>query len=521
MTSAVDAVRTTSETMPAVLRRRAQETPDRVFVRVVGGRTWTFAELDALVEHWARRLQDAGVARGDRVVTLLPTGVDELALWMAAAWLGAVEVAVNPALSDELVARAVTSSRAVGVVGAAGTGERLAKVAGDGWTVEVEPADAQTLAPGDGGVAGTVRPLDAPPRRSDVATILFTSGTTGPPKGVLVPWGQVHATAEQVCPPQWWADGDVMYEPYPPFHVSGKAPICSMAERGGQVVLRESFKTGEFFADVVEHGCTIALLVGGTAQFLLDQPASSADREHPLRVVNMLPLIERVLDFEERFGVRVCGSFNMTEVSCPIVTGPDPVTGPTSAGRVREHYAAKVVDDDDREVPRGSVGELVLRADRPWTFALGYDGDPAATHAAWTNQWFHTGDLFRHEDDGTFHFVERRSDTIRRRGENVSAALLESVLVGHDEVREAVVVGVPSEVGESDIMAWIVPSGEAPDDLFETLAASVAERAAPYMVPRFWRLVDELPRTPTAKVQRSSLRVVDDRTWDRAPARQR
>lgn len=510
--------------MPAVLRTRAEQTPDVEFVRVVGGRTWTYAELDALVEQWARRLREQGVGRGDRVVTLLPTGVDELAAWMALAWLGAVEVAVNPALSDELVTRAVTTSRAVGVVVRDADAGRLGHEPGDApapWTLvvagsgDVEP-DA---APQSSMLAlpeESARPLADPPRMWDLATILFTSGTSGPPKGVLVPWGQVHATAEQVCPPAWEADHDVMYEPYPPFHISGKAPVCSMAVRGGRVVLRESFKTHAFFADVREHGCTIALLVGGTAQFLLDEEPSSDDREHPLRVVNMLPLIDRVLDFEDRFGVRVCGSFNMTEVSCPVVTGPHRLTASSGVGRVREHYAVRVVDEDDHEVPRGEVGELVVRADRPWTLALGYDGDPAATRAAWRNEWFHTGDLFRQDVDGELHFVERRSDTIRRRGENVSAALLESVLVQHGSVREAAVVGVPSPTGESDILAWIVPAGPGSPDLLEELAAAVAERTAPYMVPRYWRLAEALPRTPTSKVQRSSLRVVDDQTWDRS-----
>jgi crotonobetaine/carnitine-CoA ligase len=192
---------------------------------------------------------------------------------------------------------------------------------------------------------------------------------------------------------------------------------------------------------------------------------------------------------------------------------------PKTCGRVRKGFEARVVDEFDMEVPAGTVGELIVRADEPWTMNHGYNANAEATARAWRNGWFHTGDAFRRDEAGNFFFVDRMKDAIRRRGENISSFEVEAEIVAHPKVREAAVVGVPSEFGEDEVMAIVAPVPGAEIDPVE-LIAFLTTRLAHFMVPRYLRFLSELPKTPTQKVEKHLLRndgVTDD-TWDRESA---
>jgi carnitine-CoA ligase len=180
---------------------------------------------------------------------------------------------------------------------------------------------------------------------------------------------------------------------------------------------------------------------------------------------------------------------------------------------------ARVVDPHDIEVRPGEVGELILRTDSPWAMSHGYYGDPLATARAWRNGWFHTGDAFRQDEDGNFFFIDRMKDAIRRRGENISSFEVEAAIGGHPDVREVAVVGVPSEFGEDEVLAVVAPvEGRSidPAELLEYLLP----RLAHFMVPRFVRVLAELPKTPTQKIQKHLLRAdgIVDGAWDREAA---
>jgi carnitine-CoA ligase len=248
------------------------------------------------------------------------------------------------------------------------------------------------------------------------------------------------------------------------------------------------------------------------------QAPSARDREHTLRSAMMVPLVEDAPSFSKRFGVAIYTLFNMTEISCPIISGLNP-TPLGTCGKPRDGVDVRVVDENDCEVAPGEVGELIIRADRPWSMTTGYYGNPEASAKAWRNGWFHTGDGFRTDPDGNYFFVDRMKDAIRRRGENISSFEVEVEVQSHPDVQEAAAVAVPSAMSEDEVLvALVAQPGRSidPKALIEYLVA----RMPHFMVPRYLRIVSELPRTPTQKVQKHLIRAqgVTADTWDREQA---
>jgi crotonobetaine/carnitine-CoA ligase len=236
----------------------------------------------------------------------------------------------------------------------------------------------------------------------------------------------------------------------------------------------------------------------------------------------MIPLIPEVEAFKERFGVRVRTIFNQTEISSPIGTPGYDLFDAKSCGRARPGFDCRVVNDADEEVPHGEVGELVVRTDRPWRLMAGYYKEPEKTVQAWRNQWLHTGDGFRRDEDGNFYFVDRFKDVIRRRGENISSVEVELITNQHEDVLESAAVPVTSEVGEEEVKIVVVLK---PGRVLEeaALARFCEERMPRFMVPRYVEFVDALPKTPTEKIRKAELRKlgITEQTWDRDAARAR
>jgi crotonobetaine/carnitine-CoA ligase len=269
---------------------------------------------------------------------------------------------------------------------------------------------------------------------------------------------------------------------------------------------------------VRRHDVTSTCFVGAMTPFLLKLPPSNRDQEHPMRVGVTIPWNEDSLRLGQRYGIEMRTAFNMTEISAPIVSEPNPPQIGT-AGKPRPGMEVRVVDENDCEVAPGVVGELMVRSDRPWALNHGYYKDPEATAQAWRNGWFHTGDAFRYDDEGNFFFVDRIKDAIRRRGENISSFEVESEVTLHPDVGEAAAIPVPSEFSEDEVMVVVapVPGREVePEALFHFLEP----RLAHFMLPRYIRIVDDLPKTPTQKIQKHLLRDdgVTAATWDREVA---
>lgn len=491
--------------VPQLLAAAARAQPDELFVTEVGGRGATHAQLHEEALRWAASLADAGIAPADRVLTMLPTCITAVACWLGTGWAGGVEVPVNTAYRGRMLRHViedsgarvlVVSARFADAVVAAAAARLALVVVPDGEPPERlrdvadEVVAAERLLP--------QRPPAAPPtspRDCDIAAMIYTSGTTGASKGVLVPWAQLHATALGVPARHHLGMQPVAYVPFPLFHVSGKHAVTTSLVNGGRAVLREQFSTTRFWADIRAHGCTWTFMVSAMANFIHRQPPRSEDCSSPLRLVVILPLIPEAADFARRFGVRVETAFNMSEVSVPIATDGWDGRDTRTCGRLRDGYEARIVDEDDHEVPAGAVGELVLRTQRPWTLMAGYWNRPEETLRAWRNGWLHTGDAFHRDAEGNFFFVDRMKDAIRRRGENISSLEVEWHVLEHDDVLECAALGATSDEGEEEVKIVVVPkTGQSIDP--SALHAWLEPRMPRFMVPRYIELREELPKTP-------------------------
>ena len=508
------------DTLPVVIAKRAEATPARPFLVEIGGDSWTYHQAHETFVKWAAALRRAGVERGDRVAVMVPSSLSAVAAWLGAAWSGAFEVPVNTGFQGRMLEYVLSNSGARILIVDARFVDRLDGVSFDATAIEqVVISNATGELPA---LSVTVRTLEAfldgagtvdlsdPPMPWDVATVLYTGGTTGPSKGVLLPWG---ATIQTVALFPEVGPDDTFYAPFPLFHGTGKIPLCVMAYAGGREVIRESFKTEAFWPDVDTYGCTMTVLLETMALWLMNEPSRSDDRSHALRRVILAPLVE---GFRERFGVSIRTHYGMTEAGA-VFNRHEVVDNLASCGTPAPGYEVRLVDEHDYEVPVDEIGELVVRPDRPWTMSLGYLGMPDKTAEAWRNGWFHTGDGFKRDADGRYYFVDRIKDYLRRRGENISSFEVEQFVLEHPDVAEVAAIGVPSEHGEDEIKIVVVlqrGSLVTPGELIDFLAP----RMPRYMVPRYVELVESLPHTEaTNRVRKVELRAdpFNDATWDR------
>ncbi len=507
----------------AVLEKYAQAQPDKVFARFSDGSEWTYRQTLEIVRRTAAGFQALGVRQGDNVHSWLPNGPDALRVWFGLNYIGAVYVPINLAYRGRILEHAIRLSGARLMVAHAGLVDRLAEIDRGALTDlvvlegEAAPVPGLTLHPAAALAPAAAEP--APLERGimpwDPQTIIYTSGTTGPSKGVVSSY--LHAYSGGASWPFLRAE-DRHLVILPLFHVGGTGAVYSMLVCGGSVAVVDAFQTDSFWEVVDAHQATVVVLLGGMATLLNKRPPSPEDRSHALRVALMVPLLEDAPAFSARFGVEIYTVFNMTEVSCPIMSGLNP-TPLGTCGVARSGVEVRVVDENDCEVADGEVGELIVRTDAPWAMNSGYYGNPEATARAWRNGWFHTGDAFRKDAGGNYFFVDRMKDAIRRRGENISSFEVEAEVSGHPAVQEAAAVAVPSELGEDEVLVAVVPqpgAGFDPRALIEYLIP----RMAHFMVPRYVRVIDALPKTPTQKVQKHLIRSegVTADTWDREKA---
>lgn len=511
--------------LPRLIADRAGRTPNRVFLEQVGGTAWTWKQLHDRALDWACTFADSGVRSGDRVAVMLPPSLEAIAIWLGISWVGAIEVPLHTAYRGRILEYTVTHVDPALAVAHHSLTERFAEIddrlpaqlkvvvlGGDAASVTESAHDRFV------GAVDLVVPHDdrvfSAPEPHDLACILYTSGTTGPSKGVMVPWAQLQSMSEACIPIEALGSDDVWYSPYPTFHASGRIPIYAMALVGGRVALRERFSTSAFWDDVQNLGVTATMMIGASAGLIVDRYNALGLSKTTLAHVLVSPPPAEPEAFEKSLNIRICSVFNMTEISAPISTGWRRMTDRT-CGRVRTGYEARIVDEHDYELPRGVPGELIIRASRPWTLNAGYWNMPEQTAAAWRNGWFHTGDVCMQSEEGEFYFVDRLKDAIRRRGENISSMEIEVTVTEHPHVLECAAFGVPAEHGEEEVMIAVVVTPDSTLD-FEDLNSFLVARLPKFMVPRYIEVLDELPRTPTEKVRKGELRKrgVTVETWE-------
>lgn len=512
-------------TVSALLGTRADLHPDRLFALFESGERWTYAHALERARSTAAGLARAGVTRHDHVLSWLPNGPDPLRVWFGANLLGAAYVPINTSYKGGILEHAIRVSQAKVLVAHAQLVPRLASVSlGDVHTVVVVggpvtdsvrarldvlllEADSLEADPAEAPSPDTAEPWDT-------QTVIYTSGTTGPSKGVLLSYVHHYSAALAAFGTDYGQDERYLIQ-LPLFHVGGTLGVYGALLHGSSIAVVEAFRTDRFWSIVRDMGVTGCTILGVMASFLLKQPERTDDADNPLRWAWLVPLTGDAEIFGKRFGIDVHSMYNMTEVPCPITSPANPSPQGT-CGRVRGGVQARVVDEHDRDVPVGAVGELILRTDRPWALNSGYLGMPAETAKAWRNGWFHTGDAVQTDEEGNFFFVDRMKDTIRRRGENISSFEVEVEITAHPDVREAAVCAVPGQHGEDEVMAVVSSAPGRTVDPAELLEFLIP-RMAHFMVPRYVSVLETLPRTPTNKVEKYLLRErgLTPDTWDR------
>lgn len=525
-------------TLPRALDARVVETPDRPFVTTEGEGSQTFAECRAAALAMAGTLRAVGVGAGDCVAVMAPNCRTAIHAWMGANLLGAVDAMVNTGYRGGPLVHALNLVQAKVLI---------AEVRHLGVLREAEPhleflqrivwfrlPDSQSEGGRDPEGFSHVQPvrleslpsaplqLQGEPEMSSLASIIFTSGTSGPAKGVMIPHAQAYALALQTVQGLRLTPRDTLYAVHPMFHTAGKfISLYAGLLSGAQVVLDRQFRAERWLSRIRESGATATLAHGAMLEMVHALPASPDDAHNTLERLMASPFPRRIAaDFERRFGVRGVEVWGMTEVNNPCWCPLDEPLRVGTCGRLSVEWAdVRVVDPDtDVEVPVGQVGELVVRPKRPWTMMQGYIGMPEKTVRAWRNLWFHTGDAAYVDADGWFHFVDRLGDRIRRRAENISSYEIESAAALHPAVRECAAVGVPSGYESDDDIKLFVAlqpgHAWAPHDLLEHLVRLLPH----YMVPRYLQEIGALPRTPTNKVMKAELRDAAGECWDRKTA---
>ncbi|KUP97837.1 ATP-dependent acyl-CoA ligase [Thermobifida cellulosilytica] len=510
--------------LPTVLRRRAEQAPDAIYLDAPEeGRRWTYAETLATAENVGRSLLVDG-APGDRVLIMARNSSAFIFTWLGSAMAGMVEVPINTAYKGDFLTHQVRTSRPRWAVVDAELAERFTEVAEECsdierfWVIDNGDVDAAIAALRAAGwqaerweTLTTEREGDLPevsPR--SLASIFFTSGTTGPSKGVAMPHAQMFFfSAETACLTRL-TDRDAAMAVTPLFH--GNAQFMSAYPAllsGARFVLRSRFSASRWIDQIRESQVTVTNFIGVMMDFVYKQPRRPDDADNPLRCIFAAPTASSILeDFKKRFGVEAFVEvFGLTETSAPILSpyGEDRPAG--AAGLAADDwFDVRLVDPEtDEEVPVGEVGELVVRPKVPWITSMGYYGMPEKTAEAWRNLWFHTGDALRRDADGWYYFVDRYKDALRRRGENISSYEVEQAILGYDAVVECAVIAVPADVdaGEDEVMACVVVREPvSPEELWKWCDS----RLPAFAVPRYLRFVPELPKTPSEKVQKAVLR---------------
>jgi crotonobetaine/carnitine-CoA ligase len=489
--------------------RLAGAVPERVFARI-GGHALTFGALERHSAALADWLCRNGAQPGDRVALMLRNGEVGLALMLAIARVGAIWVPVNTEAVGDNLAYVLAHSGPRIVVAEADLISAIVDCGADLRSVVIVEAGA--LPSGKGAQvspwAATSVGVDAP------FAIMYTSGTTGRPKGVLVSHRMLRLAGEAAALVSGAQDGDVLYVWEPLFHIGGAQMVVLPLIRRATLVIAECFSASRFWADICASGATHMHFLGGILQMLLKQPPGPLDRAHGVRVAWGGGCPKEIWrPFEERFGITIRECYGMTECSSFTTANLDGPVG--SVGRPLPWFDVTLLDAAGKPVAPGEQGEIVVRERLPGALTRGYFDDRRTTGRALRGGAFHTGDLASADAAGNLYFHGRLTDSVRVRGENVSAAEVEDVARKHPSVEDCVMIGVAADVGEAAIKLFVKPKAGMsllPHELSDWLAP----RLARYQRPRYIAIVEEFRRTPSQRIMKHKLSRRTDDAWDAA-----
>ena len=526
-----------SWTLTGLVQRQAKAHGEREFMSFEHGTTLTFASLHRDSDQLARNLASLGVEPGDRVMVMLKNRIEFMFAMLAIMKLGAIFVPVNTELKGAFLQHQMSNAEPRVVFldndlsDAFDTVEAgndlltaVVYVAGDvpgqrpaiftGAQVMTFQAFAELSGASDE-VLVTAEP-------QDIACIMYTSGTTGPSKGVLMPHAHCYLFGHGMARTLELTEQDCQYVCMPLFHAMGLLlQVLSSLITGSKVFCIERFSPARWLDDIRASGATVTNALGVIPEFIFRTPETEHDRDHNLRTVMAVPIAAEWGEaMENRFGFKFMQGYGMTEVNLPCYTKPDDPLLPGMAGHVMDEFFEVGVVNAATDVPvaQGEIGEIVVRPKVPFCFNQGYYRMPDVTVEAWRNLWFHSGDAGYFDDQGRLYYADRIKDRIRRRGENISSFEIEQVLNDHPDIQESAVVGIRVEGagGEDEVKAYIVTEGGREIDNVALLDYCAA-RIPRFAVPRYVEAVKAVPKTATGKIQKEPLRQagVTERTWDR------
>jgi carnitine-CoA ligase len=513
-----------ARTLPAMLQRQARRHGDHPLF-VACDVSWSFAETLDVAARFAGTLAASGIRPGDRVALMCGNRAEFMESFLGCAWLGAVAVPINVASRGAQLSYFLQNSGARLLIIEAELSDALAFVETEGlaleriWLIGGAPAAPLKHIPATSVPARAEAIPSSVTDPAELLAILYTSGTTGPSKGVCCPHAQYF----------WWGvsgirnleirEGDVLASTLPLFHTNALGTFHQALLCGATLVVEPRFSASRFWQRLVECKATITYLLGAMVPILLSREPSPQERSHNVRCA-LAPGVPANLHkaFTERSGICLLDGYGSTETNF-VIGAKAAEQRPGTMGTVREGFHARVIDQIGGDARAGEAGELVLRADETLAFATGYFAMPDKTAETFRDGWFHTGDRVVREAGGYFRFVDRLKDAIRRRGENISSFEVEQVLLSHPDVGNAAVFPVPSELAEDEVMAAIVrrPGSRLTE---RALSEFCLPRLARFAVPRFIEFVDTLPTTENGKVQKYKLRDrgVTAAAWDREAA---
>jgi crotonobetaine/carnitine-CoA ligase len=510
-------------TVRELFDRRVAEDPDFVYCRF-GDEALTLRALDARVNRFANGLLALGLARGDRVAVMLPNHPDYVVTFLACARIGLCQVPVNINLKGAGLAYVLEHSKLGGLILDARFAPQV--------EAELKPGMVRVIV-GRGGLVGAALAKAAtfedverngvpakPPvstQQSDELLISYTSGTTGVPKGVLVTDRMLQACGYAATTLADVRPGDVLYLWEPIYHIAGCEVLIVALLKRVTLALAERFSVSRFWGDVRRYGATHIHFFGGVLGLLLKEPPSPEDRTHGARIAwgggCPISIWEK---FQDRFGMRVRECYGMTEASSFTTLNTKDKLG--SVGKPLPYFEVRIADDEGRFLGPDQRGEIWVREKVPGVIMTGYFDNPAATAGALKDGWLRTGDLGYADGEGFFYFAGRKKDSLRRRGENISAWEVERVLNEHPAVAESAVVGVDNEIADQDLKAFLrLKPGERLDAA--DLVKWCEPRMAAFQIPRFIAFIDEFPKTPTERIRKELLPRSTTDCFDRETAR--
>ncbi len=506
-------------TLRDLLEHRARTTPDRTFVIFddLAGNVvqLSYAQFDERVNRAANLLLALGIASGDKVNLHLPNCLDFLFLWFAAAKIGVVIMPTNilsSAAELEYLLNHSESRLIFTDFDHADVAEQARQnCAGIEAVILCGRTEKQSAYQSfdESMAAQPVAVPDAKPSPIDEVAILYTSGTTARPKGVMVTNANYVYAGETVAKAIRLSPSDRHFVVLPLFH--GNAQYYSTMSTlitGASMALMARFSASRYFEQCISHQCTVASLFAAPMRMLLAQERRDQNRNNRLRVVIFAQSVteDQLSQWHQRFNAPLLQLWGMTETMGPPLMNPiDYERRNMSVGFPVMGYEVDLVDDDGQSVKRGEVGQIVVHGEPGWTLMKGYFKNPEATAETIRQGWLWSGDNARQDDDGYFHFVDRAKDMIKRAGENVAATEVEAVILQHPKVFDCAVIGVPDEIRDEKIMAVVV-AREGEQIEAEDVIGWCQERLAKFRVPELVEFREQLPRTSVGKIQKHILR---------------